>query len=155
MDVRRPTHVCIFAYVFISGGVSGLSDNNKTYVYITLLRTWVVAQAYCRLHYTDLATIESSDENTMVIRKKSSLASVWISLYRIPWTWSDNSNSLFRNWQFGEPNNVGYESCVCERSTHLWNDAGCQSLKAFISRTAFAPALTKAQNNTHSFILLC
>lgn len=66
-------------------------------------------------------------------KKKSPSGGVWIGLYREPWTWSDNSNSLFRNWPSGKPNNADfYDFCVCEYSQHQWTDDDCALKKAFI-----------------------
>ncbi|XP_028281158.1 macrophage mannose receptor 1-like [Parambassis ranga] len=104
----------------------------KTYVLISTELTWSDAQAYCRTHYTDLPTIESSEDNNNVNSIRGS-ETVWTGLHRVPWTWSDNSNSLFRNWAPGEPNNADLtQYCAKEVDEHKWDDSGCSNKNAFI-----------------------
>uniref|UniRef100_A0A3Q0RSW6 C-type lectin domain-containing protein n=1 Tax=Amphilophus citrinellus TaxID=61819 RepID=A0A3Q0RSW6_AMPCI len=109
------------------------SENKKTYVLHKVWLSWPDAQAYCRTHYKDLATIESSEEQTNVYLIKPNPAWVWIGLYQTPWVWSDNSNSSFTNWFNGEPNNgFSNESCVSEDLQHKWFDNDCTMKSAFI-----------------------
>lgn len=97
-----------------------------TYVLNPTWLRWSDAQAYCREHYTDLATIESADVNGNVSSLLPWLGAVWIGLYRIPFAWSDQSQSTFRNWAWLKPDDwVDSQTCVVEDALHLWYDAGC------------------------------
>lgn len=113
--------------------VTVTNQNQKIYVFISNSTTWTFAQAYCREHYTDLSVIDNSDENTEVYGTKPSSAQVWIGLYRVPWTWSDKSQSSFTNWLFMKPDNyLGEQHCVCENSQHGWDDDYCSVSYPFI-----------------------
>nr|XP_020471248.1 C-type lectin-like [Monopterus albus] len=102
-------------------------------MFISSPLTWADAQSYCRQHYTDLATIESSAENSALYSTIPNGVNVWIGLYRNAWTWSDNSSSVFRNWKSGQPDNSNLnEYCVSEDSQHQWYDDNCQNQYAFI-----------------------
>ncbi|XP_071327049.1 C-type mannose receptor 2-like [Trachinotus anak] len=102
----------------------------KTYISITDKQSWKDAQTYCRTYHTDLATIETAQENTEVMSVMS-VAIAWIGLYRVPWRWSDKSSSSFRNWYRGQPNNYGGQYCAAEESQHAWGDANCNSKSFF------------------------
>lgn len=70
--------------------------------------------------------IESSAENAEVYSVKPALAQVWIGLYRVPWTWSDNSEYSFKNWLPLQPDNFLFNQfCVVENALHQWNDEPC------------------------------
>ncbi|XP_055359301.1 macrophage mannose receptor 1-like isoform X2 [Betta splendens] len=98
--------------------------------------TWSSARAYCRQYFTDLTTIDYSDVNAAVnnvFSAKSQTQLVWIGLYRVPWTWSDNSPSTYRSWYSFSPNNVLYtEFCVYMSSTYQWDDLNCGNVLAFV-----------------------
>uniref|UniRef100_A0A672FR91 C-type lectin domain-containing protein n=1 Tax=Salarias fasciatus TaxID=181472 RepID=A0A672FR91_SALFA len=73
----------------------------------------------------------TEEENSKVLTEV--MSNVWIGLYRIPWRWSDGSNSTFKHWQAGKPNSHNNnEHCTVELSNHVWNDKYCYSKYAFI-----------------------
>ncbi|XP_029987120.1 C-type Lectin CRL-like [Sphaeramia orbicularis] len=107
--------------------------HQKTYKYINILKTWFDATSYCRKYYTSLAMIESATENS----EASSLysKSAWIGLYRRPWTWTDQTRVLFKNWMNGNPDNSGGNyRCVAETDEHLWDDLACDNKLPFLCR---------------------
>ncbi|MBN3286843.1 ASGR1 protein, partial [Polyodon spathula] len=63
---------------------------------------------------------------------------VWIGLFNNPWKWSHKGEySSFQNWNTGEPNNEGSNSCVEvygkeEEKRGKWNDAGCHNSSPYV-----------------------
>ncbi|XP_023820358.1 C-type lectin domain family 17, member A-like [Oryzias latipes] len=95
--------------------------------------SWSSAQQYCRKNYKDLAMIENQEENTEAQNAKPSSDVVWIGLYREPWTWSDGSNSSFRNWNDSYLNNYAdKQHCGIENSDHNWDDLNCGMERVFV-----------------------
>ncbi|XP_071326283.1 C-type mannose receptor 2-like [Trachinotus anak] len=121
---------CSSKYSFVC--YSGTNPSGqRTYTLVTNQLSWKDAQTYCRTNHTDLATIETAQENTEVMSVKST-HTAWIGLYRVPWRWSDKSSSSFRNWQSGQPDNYdGTEHCVAENADHTWADMNCNSKHFF------------------------
>ncbi|KAJ4931134.1 hypothetical protein JOQ06_025433 [Pogonophryne albipinna] len=109
-----------------------LPPGEKTYtLYDTQARAWEDAQTYCRAHHTDLAMIENAQDNTDMLSITSGY-SVWIGLYRVLWRWSDNSNSSFRNWNSGQPNNYfGNQYCGTDDRGQTWHDVECYTERTF------------------------
>uniref|UniRef100_A0A8C4E2I4 C-type lectin domain-containing protein n=2 Tax=Dicentrarchus labrax TaxID=13489 RepID=A0A8C4E2I4_DICLA len=107
------------------------NQTEETYVFISDEKTWNDAQAYCREHYTDLPMIENIVENNEVCSAASAL--FWTGLYRVPWTWSDNTQSSFQVWKQGQPNNYGgNQFCTGENNLHKWDDISCLEKYPFI-----------------------
>eukprot|EP00064_Thunnus_orientalis_P010555 superscaffoldBa00001443_g10581 len=83
------------------------ANSTTSYVLVRKKQIWSVAQAYCREHHGDLASIRNKEENDNIqlTLKESKVGSAWIGLYREPWAfWSDNSTSTFTNWDTDQPN---------------------------------------------------
>uniref|UniRef100_A0A673J435 C-type lectin domain-containing protein n=1 Tax=Sinocyclocheilus rhinocerous TaxID=307959 RepID=A0A673J435_9TELE len=107
------------------------------YHFINVMKTWTEAQRYCREKYTDLATNESQQVQKIISDNNSSGSGIWIGLFRNRdlWQWSDQSDSSFRYWKTGEPNNLGGgENCaVIKPNTQgQWNDILCTNQFPFV-----------------------
>lgn len=95
------------------------------------------AAAECASRSAYLATMRSETENIAVMEfaQSEGLTSggIWIGLNDISeegvYRWLDGSNSTFRAWGSGAPNNYGsYQNCVLmDASNGDWNDYECYS----------------------------
>uniref|UniRef100_A0A3P9D1R3 C-type lectin domain-containing protein n=1 Tax=Maylandia zebra TaxID=106582 RepID=A0A3P9D1R3_9CICH len=100
--------------------------------------TWYEAQSFCRLKYTDLATINNMDEeNQLVSTLDSHKTATWIGLYNGKndrWLWSDGSGRAdFTKWSLDQPDNYnGEESCAEIQDDGLWNDIPCDLTRAYV-----------------------
>ncbi|XP_051285512.1 C-type mannose receptor 2 isoform X2 [Dicentrarchus labrax] len=104
---------------------------------------WTEAQSYCRDTYTDLATIENTEEMNQLINTVSSAghrSEVWIGLYsKIDWRWSDSyrgSGAQYKNWDNYNDNEPDFGSanqfCVCFGGDGGWWDDQCSIEYPFI-----------------------
>uniref|UniRef100_A0A668UE46 C-type lectin domain-containing protein n=1 Tax=Oreochromis aureus TaxID=47969 RepID=A0A668UE46_OREAU len=111
---------------------------HQQYHFINKSLTWYEAQSFCKLKYTDLATInDMDDENRLINTLGSNVTSSWIGLYNGQtnrWLWSDGSGiASFTQWSPDEPNNSeGIESCGEMYDNGLWNDAYCGFAMAYV-----------------------
>ncbi|CAB1452669.1 unnamed protein product [Pleuronectes platessa] len=78
------------------------------YHFVSDVMTWTEAQSYCREKYTDLATIENTEEMKKLkdtVFNAGHSSEVWIGLYsHIDWKWSDGFNQSgaeYRRWYSG------------------------------------------------------
>ncbi|XP_035005122.2 lymphocyte antigen 75-like [Hippoglossus stenolepis] len=102
--------------------------------------TWTEAQSYCRETYTDLATIENTEEMKKLkdtVSAAGNSSEVWIGLYsHIDWKWSDGFNQSgaeYSSWDSGEPNNYNAnELCVAMNKNGKWIDDGCHRKIPFV-----------------------
>ncbi|KAK3507740.1 hypothetical protein QTP70_034887 [Hemibagrus guttatus] len=115
-----------------------------TYHAVMAKVSWTDAQSYCRVMYSDLATIVTNND---WMRLKKELASnnltslAWIGLYSDPdsWRWSlnDLENTVLQKWRPHEPNNEGgNQSCVMIDAQGYWYDEPCADSKPFICYSA-------------------
>ncbi|XP_042257521.1 lymphocyte antigen 75-like [Thunnus maccoyii] len=100
---------------------------------------WTEAQTYCRETYTDLATIENTEDMNQLINTVPSASQVWIGLYsNIDWKWSDGyrgSGAEYKNWENlddNEPDFGGGQFCVNIGNSGRWWDDGCAIEYPFI-----------------------
>ncbi|MGH0163774.1 UNVERIFIED_CONTAM: hypothetical protein FKN15_062277 [Acipenser sinensis] len=98
----------------------------RTYLLISLSKTWAEAQHYCRSCYSDLVTVTPQNEPVLT----ASATDTWIGLHRIPggWQWSDGHGSSYYKWAPSELNNSGgHEDCAAHQTNNNWNDCSCTS----------------------------
>ncbi|CAL8384038.1 unnamed protein product [Arctogadus glacialis] len=113
-----------------------LSDSS--FIYVHLRKSWWDAQSYCREHHTDLPSIRNMEENKLVYQIDTGLTWKWIGLHRNLWsTWSDGSNSSYRNWKDNRPPNRPAwteNNCTLALSNFGWQwaDKQCNSKFKFL-----------------------
>ncbi|XP_053335901.1 putative C-type lectin domain family 20 member A [Clarias gariepinus] len=110
--------------------------------------TWPVAQNYCRVMYTDLATILSDTDWLRLkteTKSKGLTTPAWVGLWNDinSWRWSLGDLSLknvtYTNWFPGCPSNLGGKAgCVYLYSGTLtnWFDDACTNYRPFICYNA-------------------
>ncbi|XP_068210370.1 macrophage mannose receptor 1-like isoform X2 [Palaemon carinicauda] len=107
------------------------------YTIVTHTRPWTDANKWCANLGSNLASIHSKAELTLIIQAAHNITDpMWIGLIQMRegFGWSDGSGYDFINWQTGEPNN-GREECVemYPGSGH-WNDNVCNNARPFICK---------------------
>ncbi|KAK7893204.1 hypothetical protein WMY93_022356 [Mugilogobius chulae] len=129
-----------------SAASSTLADqhgNSGKYVYERLRLNWLQAQTYCRTNHTDLASIDSLYDLSLIPELRPNIGSwSWIGLEKTSesksgWKWSGGTDMSLEKqfWAVGEPNNANN----VEDKGGIWNayansfwvDAQGTSLSAF------------------------
>ncbi|XP_050971617.1 macrophage mannose receptor 1-like [Labeo rohita] len=106
----------------------------RQYHFISEKKTWTEAQRYCRENYTDLATADNMNDMNE-LKKIVNDKPAWIGLFRVSgsWQWSDQSDSSFRYWMSGQPDNHGgVENCAEITANTQWNDNSCSHQLTFV-----------------------
>ncbi|XP_034532643.1 macrophage mannose receptor 1-like [Notolabrus celidotus] len=107
----------------------------QQYHLINSYLTWYEAQAFCRVKYTDLATIDNMNDNSQLVEALGGhVPYSWIGLHKAStrrWMWSDGRGEpQFRKWLEGEPS--GHEWCAELSEKGEWNDLSCGEAKGYV-----------------------
>ncbi|KAI1887780.1 hypothetical protein AGOR_G00193880 [Albula goreensis] len=121
------------------------NENNQEYLIVEKEFTWREAQKHCREEYTDLVSVRNQSDNNRIEQEAEEQGKtggwVWIGLFRESWKWSDQSNSSYRNWSTGQPDNEGgNENCVGmlvgATDSGKWDDRRCNETHPFFCHGA-------------------
>ncbi|XP_029000610.1 P-selectin-like [Betta splendens] len=132
MSTRSVLSLCL---VFGASLLVQVSHQGRFYFFIETQKNQTDARSFCRAHYTDLATFNSSAEFAAL--QNPCASDCWIGLQRLAdlsnlWIWSDGETNNVTNWQSGEPNNMlSIENCVILRDS-FWYDAPCARNYSFL-----------------------
>lgn len=92
---------------------------------------WSDAQAYCRMHHTDLASARDETENSIIAGLTSGWT--WFGLFRDSWKWVDQTNfsSSIVSWAQGKPDNAQREENCGYLNNGQAVDAQCSGVMPF------------------------
>uniref|UniRef100_A0A3P8UEN7 C-type lectin domain-containing protein n=1 Tax=Amphiprion percula TaxID=161767 RepID=A0A3P8UEN7_AMPPE len=109
----------------------------NSYYFVNNPLTWNESQTYCRQKYTDLATIENTEdmkELESLVSSANIKSEVWFGLYsEINWKWSDGftgSGAEYRAW--ADRGNKFAMGSFCVSSWTNWSSINCDLLRRFI-----------------------
>ncbi|XP_017259836.2 macrophage mannose receptor 1 isoform X2 [Kryptolebias marmoratus] len=136
----------VFLLLLISGCLL-LRDVRSEYTvrrfkYMSLMKTWNEAQSYCREEFSDLATIQNSD-NITEAKQVAGIPKVWIGLFNGSWKWSQEENQdisssiWYQNWYLNEPQE---DNCVMFRNDGFWFTKDCGNQYKFVCYNALLGA---------------
>ncbi|XP_071058686.1 beta-1,4 N-acetylgalactosaminyltransferase 2-like [Pseudochaenichthys georgianus] len=118
--MRKPSVLLLLLFAAVCG-----SALRPSFKYYNETKTWREAQAFCREHHSDLATIRAGEEVENLFGDLT-----WIGLYKNPsdsaWKWSETDEiANFTNWAVGQPNRKDVNCVVIYMNTHEWHDFQC------------------------------
>ncbi|XP_064101211.1 macrophage mannose receptor 1-like [Macrobrachium nipponense] len=120
------------------------------YLAVSDAQRWNDANAYCLFLDSNLTSIHSAEENSVLKHGlKIVKSNIWIGLIqkKSGFGWSDGTALDFQNWADGEPS-YDYEQCTeLYQEDGKWNDLPCDSWRPFICRTAKVRTLKKKNFN--------
>uniref|UniRef100_A0AAV2IYX3 C-type lectin domain-containing protein n=1 Tax=Knipowitschia caucasica TaxID=637954 RepID=A0AAV2IYX3_KNICA len=99
-------------------------------------RTWTEAQQFCRTHHTDL--MSGLDQLKLLQEQNFTYSSFWcwFGLFRDTWSWSDRSDSSFRNWNSDTSINPQTKKCAALGAEGRCESDECGLKKSFICEGA-------------------
>ena len=116
-------------------GCDVISSGGTCYSYFTHSAiNWADSRLQCVSQGYDLATIASSEDNTLLSNLKTSGLWCWIGLNDLnteqTFVWADGSSNSYRNWDPGQPDNAGSnQDCTLMWTLGYWDDNSCSVTK--------------------------
>lgn len=102
------------------------------YVGVTTMLNWSDAQAYCRQHYTDLASPLTLADNSLVQQVAIVQGFSWLGLFRDGWKWVDGTKVDQLLWKFPLPDNANPQQNCGTLNGGILYDQKCTSQYYFV-----------------------
>lgn len=102
------------------------------YVGVTTMLNWSDAQAYCRQHYTDLASPLTLADNSLVQQVAIVQGFSWLGLFRDGWKWVDGTKVDQLLWKFPLPDNANPQQNCGTLNGGILYDEKCTSQYYFV-----------------------
>uniref|UniRef100_A0A087YDI7 C-type lectin domain-containing protein n=1 Tax=Poecilia formosa TaxID=48698 RepID=A0A087YDI7_POEFO len=102
-------------------------------IYVSERMTWSDARDYCRMHHTDLSSINSQEEQDKLTELGqgeivgADSKKIWIGLYKDVsdnWKWSGGKNALFFLWM-SPKESIQDQHCVAQ-TDEGWESVSCE-----------------------------
>ena len=121
-----------YIHVVPTSGCDAISSGGTCYSYFSTAAgiDWADSRLQCVSQGYDLATITSSEDNTLVYNIATSGLFCWIGLHDIntedTFVWVDGSNNPYRNWDVDQPDNfMPDQDCTLMWGQGYWDDDYC------------------------------
>ena len=131
-EVYEMSETCILVP---ASGCNAISDEGVCFSSFTSSGiNWRDARLECVSRGYDIATVTSTEENTLMYNTATDSSICWIGLNDIntegTYVWADGSYSHYKHWYSGQPDNYqGSEDCVNTRYSGSWSDASCTATR--------------------------
>ncbi|MFT7814759.1 C-type mannose receptor 2-like [Arapaima gigas] len=120
--VNTPLSHLGILFTFSSALFTGLHCIQADYYFVNEAKSWDDAQDFCRKKYTDLATVQTQQEQDQLLKAAKGLyyGSAWIGLQRTPpnWKWSNGQEVTYHEWD-------RYRFCALSNQNGTWVDKIC------------------------------
>ncbi|XP_072115296.1 macrophage mannose receptor 1-like isoform X2 [Mobula birostris] len=112
----------------------------KEYALVKREKMWIEAQNHCRAEYSDLASIQSLEENALVAQLLRTDVPAWIGLFNrhqseYSWMWANGDEFNFSNWDHFYPMDFSTMSVCVIMLNGRWKDVPCDFKFPFVCYT--------------------
>ncbi|CAI5444817.1 unnamed protein product [Caenorhabditis angaria] len=117
--------------------------NGFEYVFFDRFESWYLAEEYCIGWGGHLTSIHSDEENQIVSSLVPKTKTAWISLNDVQketiFVNTDKTNSDYRNWKEGQPDNgLHNENCIeIQGNSGEWSDLLCLVTRQFVCKKPY------------------
>ena len=150
-----------FCILVPASGCNAISNEGHCFTSFTSTGiNWKDARLECVSRGYDIATVTSSEENTLMYNTATDPGICWIGLNDIVtegrYVWADGSDSHYTHWYSGQPDNYQRsEDCVNTWNSLSWSDASCTTTRTCFFCSSNGEYLNHVISNVIIIIFKC